>query len=90
MTVSGLFNAGTGFIVAKTFPILLNVFDLYGCLLIYGCGSIVGAIFVLIVTQETSGQRIDDDDKYAKADQKNSESNKTADQQFPLIEQPNN
>lgn len=81
--IAGLFNAATGFIVAKTFPILLNVFDLYGCLLIYGCGSIVGAIFVLVATQETSGQRIDDVDNYIKTEHKNAVSN-------PLIEQPNN
>lgn len=85
MTVSGLCNASSGFIVAKTFPILLNVVDLYGCMLIYGCGCIVGAIFVLIFTEETSGQRIDDVDEYIKADPKNDGSSKMTDQQCPLI-----
>lgn len=88
MTVSGLCNASSGFIVAKTFPILLNVADLWGCLLIYGCGSIAGAIFVLVATEETSGQRIDDVDEYIKADHKSGQSTKVADQQYPLIVQP--
>lgn len=85
MTVSGLFNASTGFIIAKTFPILLNVVDLYGCMLIYGCGSIAGAIFILLFTKETSGQRIDDTDEYIKTDHKKAKPTKATEQQYPLI-----
>lgn len=70
--------------MAKTFPILLNAIDLYGCMVIYGCGSIVGAIFVLFATEEMSGQRIDDVDEY-KNDPKSEQSNKTTDQHYALI-----
>lgn len=85
MTVSGLFNATTGFISAKTFPILLNAFDLYECMFIFGVGSIVGALFVYFATEETSGQRIDDVDQYIKANQKTDEPNKATEQHCPLI-----
>lgn len=90
MTVSGLFNACSGFIVAKTFPILLNTVDLYGCMLIFGCGSIVGAIFVFFATEETSGQRIDDVDEYIKVDHKKGEAINVTDQHCPLILQQKN
>lgn len=85
MTVSGLFNASSGFFVAKTFPILLNAIDLYGCMFIYGCGCIIGAIFVFIATKEMSGQRIDDVDDYIRADSKIEQSSKSTDQQCSLI-----
>lgn len=90
MTVSGLFNASTGFIVAKTFPILLNTVDLYGCMLIFGCGSIAGAIFVFFGTEETANQRIDDVDEYIKVDHKKEEMIKVTEQHCPLILQQKN
>lgn len=90
MTVSGLFNASTGFIVAKTFPMLLKAVGLYGCMLIFGCGSIVGAIFVFFCTVEMSGQRIDDVDEYIKVDHKKEEPIKVTEQHCPLILQQKN
>lgn len=65
MTIIGLFNSQSGFVTIKTFPLLLTLFDLHGSLFIYGSGCILGAIFIFIVTKETSGQRIDDGDAYA-------------------------
>lgn len=85
MTLSGLFNATTGFISAKTFPILLNALELYECMFIFGVGSIVGALFVFIATEETSGQRIDDVDDYIKVNQKTEEPITVTEQHCPLI-----
>lgn len=59
-------------------------------MLIYGCGSIVGAIFVLLATKETSGQRIDDIDEYVKTDRKREESNIVSQPDCPLILQQKN
>lgn len=47
------------FVVAKLFPILLEIVDLHGCMLILGSGCIVGFFFVLFVMKETSGQSLD-------------------------------
>lgn len=34
--------------------------DLHGCMMIYGIGSICGAIFVILVLKDTSGISLDD------------------------------
>lgn len=52
----------TGFISVKTFPILMEIVGLHGCLAIYGSGCIAGVIFVIVVLKETRGQSIDNDD----------------------------
>lgn len=44
----------------KVFPILLQRYDLHGCLMIYGFGSLASAIFILVVMRETNGQSLDD------------------------------
>lgn len=49
-----------GFTAVKAFPILLVSLDLYGCMLILGIGCLFGAIFVVFVMQETTGQSLDD------------------------------
>lgn len=48
------------FISTKMYPLLLQSLDLHGCLSIYGCGCIIGFIFVLLVVKETSGTSLDD------------------------------
>ncbi|XP_055298963.1 uncharacterized protein LOC129566767 [Sitodiplosis mosellana] len=48
------------FISVKLFPILLELLDLHGSMLIYGCGCSIGAIYVLLVLKETSGKSLDD------------------------------
>lgn len=48
------------FISLKTYPILLELVDLYGVLLIYGAGCLVTLGFVFVVLKETAGQSIDD------------------------------
>lgn len=87
MTFTGLFNAATGFISAKTFPIILEAFDLHESMAMFGVGSIIGALFIHFATDETNGQRIDDVDEYIKADQKTDEPIKTIEQHCPLIVQ---
>lgn len=86
MTLTGLFNATTGFISAKTFPIILNALDLHESMFIFGVGSIAGALFIYFGTEETNGQRIDDVDEYVKVDHKTeNEPIKTIEQHCPLI-----
>lgn len=46
--------------VVKAFPILLVSLDLYGCMLILGCGCLVGTVFVIFILHETTGQSLDD------------------------------
>lgn len=44
----------------KCYPILLEILDLHGCLMIYAVGSFIGAIFVLFVLDETTGSSLDE------------------------------
>lgn len=48
------------FTSVKMFPILLEVLDLHGCMLIYGSSCAAGAIYVYVVLKETSGKSLDD------------------------------
>lgn len=48
------------FICTKLFPILLEIVDLHGCMMIFGICSTIGAIFVARVMHETSGKSLDD------------------------------
>lgn len=38
----------------------MEMLDLYGCMMIFGIGCTVGAIFVLCALEETSGRPLDD------------------------------
>lgn len=49
------------FIVTKLFPILLEIIDIDGCMMIFGVGSTLGVVFVIFVMEETSGKSLDDD-----------------------------
>lgn len=49
----------------KLLPILMEAIDLYGCMMIYGTGCIIGAFFVLFVLEETSGQSLMDSTPFA-------------------------
>lgn len=48
------------FISLKLYPTLLDLFDLHGCLTVYGIGCIIGFLFVLFVLKETKGRSLDD------------------------------
>lgn len=48
------------FVCVKLFPILLEVLDLHGVLMIFAVSCVVGAIFVLFLVEETSGKSLDD------------------------------
>lgn len=48
------------FVSVKSFPIIIEVFDLHGCMMIFCVGSVLGAIFVLFVIDETTGKCLDD------------------------------
>lgn len=43
----------------KTFPILLGIIHLYGCLLIFIGFSVFGVVYVLFGVKETKGQPLD-------------------------------
>lgn len=48
------------FACTKLFPILLNIVDVHGCMIIFGIGSTLGALFVAFCMEETSGKSLDD------------------------------
>ena len=48
------------FLTIKLFPPFLEIIDLHGCMMIFGIGSLLGAIYVLLVVDETSGKCLDD------------------------------
>lgn len=60
MAIIVFFTNLAGFTAVKAFPILLVWLDLCGCMLIFGSGCLLGAIFVIFVMQETSNQSLDD------------------------------
>lgn len=47
------------FSAGKVFPILLECLDLYGCMLLFGCGCFVGTAFVVFILEETTGKSLD-------------------------------
>lgn len=71
-----------GFVSVKTFPTLINLIGLHGCMVFYGCGCTIGAVFVLFVQKETSGQSIDNTDSDIKIEDKVDTSNKS---KLPLM-----
>lgn len=50
----------TLFVFMKFFPILLEIIDLHGCLIIFGICCLIGSSFMALVLKETSGQSLDD------------------------------
>lgn len=66
-----------GFVSVKTFPTLINLIGLHGCLIFYGSGCAVGAVFVLYVQKETSGQSIDNAETDTQSEDKLDKSQKT-------------
>lgn len=40
---------------------MLDTQDVHGCLMLYGSGCVIGAIFVLFAMKETNGKSLDDD-----------------------------
>lgn len=59
MVIISFFISLSVFICLKIVPILMEMFNLYGCMMIFGIGCSVGAIFVLCVLEETSGLSLD-------------------------------
>lgn len=59
LTICILFVYASAFLFIKLFPILLEIIDLYGCMVIYTIGSVAGAIFVLFALEETKGRSLD-------------------------------
>lgn len=60
MTIIGVTLCFLSFVFAKIFPTLLEVVDLNGSLLIFSTSCLLGAIFVLCVLKETTGQSLYD------------------------------
>lgn len=58
-TINFIFSFLT-FISTKIFSILLDGIGVDDCLFIHGIGWIVGAIYVLFVLKETTGQSLDE------------------------------
>lgn len=48
------------FTTIKLFPPFLEIIDLHGCMMIFAIGSLLGAIYVFLVVDETSGKCLDD------------------------------
>lgn len=49
-----------GFVSSKIFPILIERVGVDGCLTMYGIGCVVGAIYVIFLLKDTTGQSLDD------------------------------
>lgn len=47
------------FTVIKSFPILSEIIEIYGCVAIMSVSSIFGIIFVVFAMDETSGKNLD-------------------------------
>lgn len=62
VTIISIVLSIAAFVSLKLFPILLDTQDVHGCLSLYGCGCVIGAIFVLFAMKETNGKPLDDDD----------------------------
>lgn len=59
LTICILFVYAAAFLFIKLFPILLEIIDLYGCMIIYMIGSVAGALFVIFALEETKGKSLD-------------------------------
>lgn len=70
MMIIGSSLSIAAFTSLKLFPILMEKFELYGCLIIYGSCCIVGAVFVLLFLQETNGLSIDEVAPFRKVNNK--------------------
>lgn len=51
------------FACTKLFPILLDIVDFYGCMLIFAIGSTLGVLFVMFCMEETNGKSLNDTDE---------------------------
>lgn len=47
------------FISVKLYPILLDSLELYGTMMIYGTGCVVGTFFIIFMLQDTNGTSLD-------------------------------
>ncbi|XP_055299426.1 uncharacterized protein LOC129567002 [Sitodiplosis mosellana] len=47
------------FTFVKVFPFVLELIDLWGCMIIFMVGSVVGALFVTFALEETNGKSLD-------------------------------
>lgn len=56
------------FAVTKSFPILSEIIDMDGCVLIMSVSSIVGVVFVVFVMEETKGKNLDTNGSSRKID----------------------
>lgn len=66
MAIIGVTVSLAVFFSVKLYSPLLEVVDLHGYMFIFGVGSALGAIFVIVVVDETRGTCLDDigaDDK---------------------------
>lgn len=59
MAIIGVTVSMSGFLSVKLYPPLLEIVDLHGCMLIFGVGSVLGAIFVLFFVDDTTGKSLD-------------------------------
>lgn len=60
MAIIGVSVSIIAFFSVKLYPLLLDMVDLHGCMIIFGVGSIIGALFVIFVVDETNGKCLDD------------------------------
>lgn len=46
-------------IVLSLIPVLLNEFDLFGCMLMFTSVLVIGLLFTILVVRETKGKNLD-------------------------------
>lgn len=59
LTIGTAFMSVFAFGLVMTFPILMNIIDLHGCMLIFAATCAFGIIFICIFVDETKGKTLD-------------------------------
>lgn len=59
------------FIMLKTFPLVVRLVGLHGCILLYACTSAAGALFVIFYVPETKGKSFAEINRMLSGRQKN-------------------
>lgn len=59
VTLSTVAINSIAFVVVKSFPILCEIIQMYGCMMIFSICCACGVLFVIFVMDETKGKALD-------------------------------
>lgn len=74
ITVSTVSSNIFAFTVTKSFPILCEIIEIYGCVTIMSVSSMIGVVFVVFAMDETKGTNLDAIGNSRKANKESSNS----------------